>query len=167
MVVSTGHPSDFRHPEYFAELMQSLSRWNVREQFIILGQVPRQDVYRLMRQSVCVLNPSTFEGLGLSVAEAKSLGKRVVVSDLAALREQNAPGAAYFDPSDAGELSDRLAEVWNATPAGPDSQLEAAARAELAGRQSAFGQALADIFLEAQAQFGSAPAGLVGTEPRP
>jgi len=49
------------------------------------------------------LNPSRFEGFGMSVAESKSLGKRVLASDLGLLREQAAPGAVYFDPADAGE----------------------------------------------------------------
>ena len=158
IIVSTGNPIDFRQPSYFAELMQTLSRLNIREQFIFLGQVPRSDVYRLIRQSVCVLNPSKFEGLGLSVAEAKSLGKRVVVSDLGALREQNMPGAAYFDPGDAGDLAAKLAAVWNTIPPGPDGQLESEARAELPGRQVAFGQALVEIFQEAQTQFHGASA---------
>ena len=48
-------------------------------------------MYALIRQSLCVLNPSLFEGLGLSVAESKSIGKRVLAADLPPLREQAAP----------------------------------------------------------------------------
>src|SRR5207237_1404710 len=107
-IVSTGSPNDYRHPLHFAELMQMLSRLNIRDQFIFLGQVPRADVFCLIRQAVCVLNPSDFEGLGLSVAESKSVGKRVLVSDLAPLREQDAPGAMYFQPGDLEELAEQL-----------------------------------------------------------
>jgi glycosyltransferase involved in cell wall biosynthesis len=155
-IVSTGNPVDYRRPAYFSELMQTLSQANLREQFILLGQVPRDDVFRLMRQSVCVLNPSRFEGLGMSVAESKSLGKHVLASDLGPLREQAAPGAVYFNPADAGDLAEKLEAAWSTIPPGPDRALESAARAELPRRQAAFGRALLDLFLEAQADFNSA-----------
>jgi glycosyltransferase involved in cell wall biosynthesis len=152
-IVSTGNPFDYRKPAYFGELMQMLSRLNLREQFIFLGQVPRSDVFRLMRQAMCVLNPSLFEGLGMSVAESKSLGKRVLVSDLAPLREQAPPEAVYFDPSDAGDLAAKMTAVWSNVPAGPDREMEAAARAELPRRQAAFGHELLGLFNEARAEF--------------
>jgi hypothetical protein len=68
-IVSTVNQIDYRQSAHFADLMQRLSRMNIRDQFIYLGQVPRIDVFCLMRLSVCVLNPSQCEGLGLSVAE--------------------------------------------------------------------------------------------------
>ena len=155
-VVGTGSPFDYRHPTHFSELMQTLSRLNIRHQFIFLGQVPRIDVFHLIRQSVCVLNPSLFEGLGLSVAESRSLGKRVLVSDLAALREQAAPGAVYFNPNDADDLANKLELMWTTPAPGPDAPFEAAARAAYPLRQAAFGQEMLQIFSEAQAEFRGA-----------
>jgi len=152
-IVSTGNPIDFRQPEYFGELMQLLSRLNIRDQFIFLGQVSRLDVFRLIRQSLAVLNPSGFEGLGLSVAESKSLGKRVLVVDLPALREQDAPGAVYFDPNAAGDLAAKMETLWTTVTPGPDGPLETAARAELPRRQAEFGRALLQVFEEARADF--------------
>jgi glycosyltransferase involved in cell wall biosynthesis len=97
-------------------------------------------VYALMRQAAFVLNPSEFEGLGLSLAEASALGKRALVSDLAVLREQQAPGATYFRTNDAGDLAARMAELWEATQAGPDRESEAAAQAGQPARQRALGE---------------------------
>ena len=153
IIVSSGNPVDYRRPAYFSELMQKLSQAGLREQFIYLGQVPRADVFRLMRQSVCVLNPSKFEGFGMSVAESKSLGKHVLVSDLGPLREQAAPGAVYFDPGDAGDLAVKMGAVWTSTPPGPDPELEAAARAELPRRQAAFGRQLLQVFEQSHSEF--------------
>jgi glycosyltransferase involved in cell wall biosynthesis len=150
-LVSTGNPLDYRRPAYFSELMQQLSQANLRQQFIILGHVPRADVFRLMRQAVCVLNPSRFEGFGMSVGESKSLGKRVLASDLGPLREQAAPGAVYFDPADADDLAAKLETAWLTWPAGPDQAMETAARAELPRRQAAFGRQLFSLFSEARA----------------
>jgi len=154
-IVSTGNPIDYRQPSLFAELLQMLSRLNIRDQFIFLGQVSRLDMFRLIRQSLCVLNPSQFEGLGLSVAESKSLGKRVLVSNLAPLREQEAPGAIYFNPDDPADLANKLEMIWTTAAAGPDAQLELAAAAALPQRQAAFGRELLQVFSEAQAEFQS------------
>jgi glycosyltransferase involved in cell wall biosynthesis len=159
VIVCTGRTLDYRRPDYFGEFLRAVTLADLRDQVILLGQVPRADVFRLMRQAVCVLNPSLFEGLGLSVAECHSLGKRVLVSDLPALREQAAPGAVYFDPRDAGDLADKLQTVWAEVPPGPDREMETAARAALPGRQAAFGRALLALFSEAVAAFPPAAPG--------
>jgi glycosyltransferase involved in cell wall biosynthesis len=150
-VVCTGNPLDPRHPSYFADLMQKLSSWNIRDQVIFLGIVPREHVFLLMRQAICVLNPSLFEGLGLSVAESKSLGKRVLLSDLPVLREQDPPCPVYFDPKDAKDLADKMEMIWKTTEPGPDLGLEAIARAALPGRQQEFGRDFLQIVREATA----------------
>ena len=152
-IVCSGNPIDYRRPSHFSELIQHLSLANLRDQFIWLDVVPRADLFRLMRQSICVMNPSKFEGLGLSVAESKSLGKRVLASDLGPLREQAAPAAVYFDPHDAGDLAAKMEAVWTSVRPGPDRELEAVARAEFPYRQAAFGRELLQIFREAQASF--------------
>jgi glycosyltransferase involved in cell wall biosynthesis len=150
-VVCTGNPTDPRHPLYFADLMQKLSLWNMRDQFIFLGIVPREHVFMLMRQAICVLNPSLFEGLGLSVAESKSLGKRVMLSDLPVLREQDPPCPVYFDPKDEKDLADKMEVIWKTTEPGPDLELEAIARAALPRRLQQFGRAFLQIAQEATA----------------
>lgn len=156
VVVCSGSTLDERHPLYFSELLNQISRGNLREQFIILGRVPYEDVLLLMRQSLAVMNPSLFEGFGLSVAESISLGKRVLVSDLPALREQDAPGAVYFNPRDAEELAQRMQEIWESTAPGPDRALEEAARAVLPRRQMAFARAFMDMVKEAISRFWGA-----------
>ena len=111
-LVCTGYAEDYRHQGYFAELWLKASRWGVRDCIFYLGVVPREHVLLLMRQSACVVNPSMFEGWGFSVDEAKSLGKRVVVSDIPAHREQDPVAALYFDPMDSEELANQLSRAW-------------------------------------------------------
>jgi glycosyltransferase involved in cell wall biosynthesis len=158
VIVCTGNLNDYRRPAYFSELLQTLSRLNLREQFIVLGQVPRADVFRLVRAAKCVLSPSLFEGLGLSIAESISIGKRMVISDLPSLREQNAPDALYFDPACIPDLADKLALAWSTYPAGPDLAREAAARRDLPVRQAHFGHNLLNLFDEAIGAFQQAHA---------
>ncbi len=137
-VVCTGNLVDHRDPEYIGSLLNILSVENLREQFVILGTVPRADVFALMRQSVAVLNPSLFEGFGLSAAEAHSLGKRALLADLPSLREQEPSCALYFNPKDSLELADKMELLWRTIPAGPDAELEAEAQRALPRRQYEF-----------------------------
>jgi glycosyltransferase involved in cell wall biosynthesis len=144
-VVCTGNTFDHRSPDHMANLLRKLSLWNLREQFILLGLLPYAEVLGLMRQALCVLNPSLFEGFGLSVAEGSSIGKRALLSDLPAHREQDPPGATYFDPRDARDLADKMEAIWKTGRPGPDLDLEAAARAALPQRQLAFGRAFLSV----------------------
>jgi glycosyltransferase involved in cell wall biosynthesis len=149
VVVCSGGLTEYRRPEYVGQFIQQLSLADVRDQLILLGHVPRADVFALMRQSVAVLNSSLFEGLGMSVAEAHSLGKRLLLSNLPALREQRAPCADYFDPANAEELAAKMALIWEDAKPGPDMALERQARAELTARQQAFGRAFITLVEEA------------------
>jgi len=148
-VVCSGSLIDNREPAYGGQVLQSLSRLNLREQVALLDVVPRGDVFPLMRQALCVINPSLFEGFGLSVAEIKSLGKRALLADLPALREQDPAGSQYFDPHDPQALAECLEMLWRTGAAGPDLDLEGAARAELPLRQLAFAQSFMAIAREA------------------
>ncbi len=95
-VAASGSMSDFRNPSYPSEFVAEIARRGLRENFVLLGFIPRKHVYALMRQSLAILQPSLFEGWSTSVEEAKSLGKQIIVSDLDVHREQNAPGAIYL-----------------------------------------------------------------------
>lgn len=147
-VVCSGSLIDHRKPEHIGDLLQKIARQDLYRQVFILGQVPREDVFLLMRQAACLLTPTLFEGFGLSVAEAASLGKRMLISDLPTLREQNAPCALYFNPNDPDELADKMQMIWETTAPGPDLSLEAQARAALPARQKAFAMAFLDLAQE-------------------
>jgi glycosyltransferase involved in cell wall biosynthesis len=157
VVVSTGALLDGRNPAYIEEQIQKLSLKNIREQVILLGTVSRADVFNLYRQSICVLNPTQFEGLGLSVAEAHSLGKRTLLADLPVLREQAVAGAVYFNPQDPHELALRMEQVWNSAQAGPDLDLEASAARALPERQRVFAHGFMSMAQTAVDQLRSHP----------
>jgi glycosyltransferase involved in cell wall biosynthesis len=148
-VAFTGNPIDSRDPAFFAELLQTISVWGLREQVAFLGLVPHDDVFSLIRQSVCVLNPSLFEGWSTTVEETKSIGKRILLSDISVHREQNPPASIYFDPRNAEALAKELHVVWNDAKAGPDVELESAAQRSQPARMRAFAETFVAIAGEA------------------
>ncbi len=147
-IVCTGNTNEDRDQGYFGRLLGLISRTGIREQMVLLGLVPRDDLFFLMRQSVAVLQPSLFEGWSTTVEEVKSLGKSLIVSDIPVHREQGAPGAHYFDPLDADSLADCLVRIFLSVQPGPDLKMEELARASLKNRTRAFGRKFVEIVKE-------------------
>jgi len=150
-VVCTGNTNDHRAPLHFAELLTQIARLGLRNNFILLGWVPHADIFQLMRQALAVLQPSLFEGWSTTVEEAKSLGKTIVLSDIAIHREQNPPAALFFDPADPAALAEALRQVYAACRPGPDAALEADARAQLPARTRAYAETFLTIARDAVA----------------
>ena len=82
------------------------------DNIIILGKVSYSVVRQHLIDSICVINPSVFEGWSTTVEEAKAFGKIVVLSNIPVHFEQNPNFSFYFDPSDAEELSSILLRLW-------------------------------------------------------
>jgi glycosyltransferase involved in cell wall biosynthesis len=148
-VVFTGNLTDARNPTFYTELTQKVSLWDLNDQVAFLGLVPHEDVYLLIRQSICMLNPSLFEGWSTTVEEAKSVGKRVLLSDLAVHREQAPPAAVYFDPHNAEDLANKVEELWKNVSPGPDIELERKAREDYPIRMKNYADAFVSIAYEA------------------
>jgi glycosyltransferase involved in cell wall biosynthesis len=110
-VVCTGQPSDFRDKNFINVVLQRIHERGAGGQVALLGLVPRAAQIQLMRRCVAVVQPSLCEGWSTVVEDARLLGKAVVLSDLEVHREQNPPGAHFFDRASAGSLADALAEV--------------------------------------------------------
>jgi glycosyltransferase involved in cell wall biosynthesis len=147
-VICTGNTNEYRHPLYFAELLATISTLGLRDNLIILGLVPHAHLYQLMRQSLAVLQPSLFEGWSTTVEEAKSVGKRMILSDIPVHREQNPPEAIYFNPQDPQALADSLVRVFDESKPGPDYELEKLAQEQLPRRTQEFGRAFVKLVQE-------------------
>lgn len=147
-IVCTGGTQDVRDAGYLPSLFTRLAEYNLRERFIILGIIPYNHLFQLMRQSLAVLQPSTFEGWSTTVEEVKSLGKQIIVSDIPVHREQNPPAAIYFDPHDPQTLAFELLRVFAENKSGPDIRLEATAYQMLHQRVTQFGSTFLEIVKE-------------------
>ena len=80
--------------------------------------------------------------------EAKSIGKRIILSDLPVHREQNPPEGVFFPPEDVDTLAAVLSEKWEEWQAGPHYDLEERAKAELQNRITEFGENYRKIVME-------------------
>ena len=151
LVISTGATQDYRQPGYFDDLMARAASLGVAQQFRTLGIIPYRDLVGLMVNAVALINPSRAEGWSTSVEEAKSLGKRIILSDLPVHREQAPPDGVYVDPDDPNELAAAMQDVLATIDPAAETERAERARRELPGRVQAFGEAYQQIVLEAAA----------------
>ncbi len=154
-IVATGHMADPRRPEHMGRLLARLNRGGLARRFRTLGVIPYEDMLGLMRDAVAVINPSLFEGWSTSVEEAKSLGKQILVSDIAVHREQAAARATYFDPKDASAAAAAIWQVWSTYDRDEDDRAMQQAAAGLPARIQSFGRAYEAIVVDAAERGGA------------
>jgi hypothetical protein len=148
VVVATGPREDYRHPGVFDALVAQVTAHGLRDRFRHLGLVSFPELISLMRHSVAVINPSRFEGWSTTVEEAKSLGKRVLVSDIPVHHEQDPPRASFFPVDDARALAAQLADAWATHDPTDDARAAAAAAEALPARTRAFAHTYESIVLD-------------------
>lgn len=148
-VVATGATTDYRRPQFFANLMRHVAETAVEDTFRVLGIVPQADLAGLMLGAIGLLNPSRAEGWSTSVEEAKSIGKRIILSDIAVHREQAPLDAMYVDPDDAPGLAEAMWTMVTTFDAAVERERMDHARQALPDRVEAFGRAYEAVVVDA------------------
>jgi glycosyltransferase involved in cell wall biosynthesis len=138
LVLSTGSRDDHRNPDHFDRLMRLRAELGLETSYRVLGVVPHIDLAGLLREAAAVINPSLFEGWSTSVEEAKSLGKRVLLSDIAVHREQAPERGVYFDPARADRLAEAMWAAWQSTDLRQEETAAKRAAEALPARQREF-----------------------------
>ena len=116
LVVFTGLEEDYRDPAYAPSVKRLAKELGLGEQARFLGFIPRPDQLALMAGAVAVIQPSLCEGWSTTVEDAKSLGRRVLASDIAVHREQLGVGGDFFGGEDATALAALLRRYAEADP---------------------------------------------------
>ncbi|MBM3333523.1 glycosyltransferase family 4 protein [Candidatus Sumerlaeota bacterium] len=90
---------------------ERLEKLAISDRVIVLNWLEADKMPLLYRGARLLVHPSLAEGFGLPIVEAQAVGTPVVASRIAAATEVAGNGAAFFDPRDAADLADRIAEV--------------------------------------------------------
>ncbi|BCX16196.1 MAG: glycosyl transferase [Candidatus Parcubacteria bacterium] len=81
-----------------------IKKLNLGERVILTGIISDEEKVILMRNASAFVFISTYEGFGLPILEAQSLGVPVLTSNLSALPEIGGEGALYVNPFDIEEI---------------------------------------------------------------
>jgi glycosyltransferase involved in cell wall biosynthesis len=84
-----------------------------REEIILPGYVPKEDLPALYSQALAFVYPSLYEGFGLPVLEAMACGAPCLVSNVSSLPEVAGRATLMFNPFDVADLTDQMEIVAN------------------------------------------------------
>lgn len=148
LVISTGQTNDYRNPDYFPLLNQRVKDDLLDTRFRFLGLTPYADMATLMRGAVAMINPSLFEGWSTTVEEAKSLGKRLILSNIPVHLEQNPERGLFFDPHDPESLATAIKTVFNEYDLKKDQEYMQEAARNLPERIQKYGRDYQNIVMK-------------------
>jgi glycosyltransferase involved in cell wall biosynthesis len=144
----TGTTHDRRRPDYFPELERFVEANGLQRHIRILGVLPRDEQVQVLRAAAGIVQPSLFEGWSTVVEDARALGKCILLSDIPVHREQQPPGATYFDPANPAPLAQALRGIWPKLVPGPDLAAEERALVQQAATVTQFARRFVDIARE-------------------
>jgi glycosyltransferase involved in cell wall biosynthesis len=137
----TGSTFDHRQEDYVGQVRAFVERHGLHDRVHILGLLPRAEQVALMRRSVAVAQPSSFEGWSTIIEDAKTLGKRVFASELPVHAEQLGVAHELLPLDDPAAWAESIERAWPDLTPGPHTQDEADAMSSLAQAQDQCAQA--------------------------
>ncbi len=100
------------------ELHRKIAESPVRELIHFLGYLSEEELMEQYRNCSAVIYPSFYEGFGLPVLEAFSMGARVITSRGTVMEEIAGAAARYFDPFDVADMARVIRSALDEPPPG-------------------------------------------------
>jgi glycosyltransferase involved in cell wall biosynthesis len=94
-------------------LRRAVSLQGLQDQVTFLGHLERESLTAVLARAEVLVFPSLFEGFGIPVLEAMSLGVPVACSRLGPLDEIAGGAAQQFDAEDASAIAGSIQALWN------------------------------------------------------
>jgi glycosyltransferase involved in cell wall biosynthesis len=82
-----------------------------KDEIILPGFISEEDKKAIMLLADCFCFPSLYEGFGIPILEAFSVGLPCLISDIAPHREVAKDSALFFTPSNSADLSKKLLKI--------------------------------------------------------
>ena len=108
-VVFTGKTSSIRGNEYFTKLKNFITENNLANDIVITDFVERNEQLILMKKSIAIIQPTTFEGWSTVIEDGKALNQYIIASNIKVNMEQIQENVSFFNAEDSNELSKILA----------------------------------------------------------
>lgn len=99
-----------------SRLLSRVLRSPFRQDILLAGYVPWEDLPALYAGADLLVFPSRYEGFGIPALEAMAVGTPVLVSDLPVFREVCRDAALFFDPRDPDSLAEGIARSLQEEP---------------------------------------------------
>ena len=97
--------------EYEKELRSLIAQYGMQQQVTILNNVETEDLPALYAMAEIFVYPSIFEGFGIPILEALTIGTPVITSSGSCFEETAGAFSLYSDPKDANNLGELINRV--------------------------------------------------------
>lgn len=94
------------------EFLTLLKTYKYKDDVVLTGYLPEEELARLMAAAYALVYPSHFEGFGVPVLEAMRCGVPVLTSKDSAMQEISEGAALYFDPQNVDDMAYKLMFIY-------------------------------------------------------
>lgn len=112
VIVCTGKLSDYRNRNYIYEIKEYIANNGMQKNVFLLGLIDKADQIQLIKGAIALIQPSLFEGWGTSVEDAKTLNKKILLSDIPVHHEQMNHNCQLFSTVSPEELAKLILQLW-------------------------------------------------------
>ncbi len=93
---------------FYEKIFDIIHNENIADRVILTGFVSELEKYKILQQCTIFIYPSFYEGFGLPVLEAISMGKPTITSNVSSLPEVGGDGVIFIDPNDINNIGEKL-----------------------------------------------------------
>lgn len=94
-------------------IMDAVKRLNLINHVSFLNFVPFDDLPAIYNMATIMTFPSLFEGFGIPLLEAMSVGLPIACSDRTSIPELVGDAGIYFNPDNAEDIAVKIYQLWN------------------------------------------------------
>lgn len=94
------------------EFLTLLKTYKYRDDVVLTGYLPEDELVRLVGSAYALVYPSLFEGFGVPVLEAMKCGVPPLASRGTSMEEIGGEAALYFNPEDPADIADKLMLIY-------------------------------------------------------
>jgi glycosyltransferase involved in cell wall biosynthesis len=94
------------------DVLQEIARLGLRDDVVVLGYLPQEDLPCLYNLARLLVFPSLYEGFGIPLLESMACGCPVACANAASIPEVVGDAAVTFDPGSVEEMAGKIWSLW-------------------------------------------------------
>jgi glycosyltransferase involved in cell wall biosynthesis len=96
----------------YDEIVEKIKTYKYREDVILTGYLPDDELAKLTAAAYAAVYPSFFEGFGVPIVEALQCGVPVITSNTSSMPETGGEAALYADPGDPDAIAKHMLGLY-------------------------------------------------------